>query len=55
MFNNRNIRFSGVLMIFALIVPAGASAQEPATSLEQLRLLLTDGDKITVMDSSEAK
>lgn len=52
MFNNRIFYFSGALMILALLASARAFAQEPATSLDQLKLLLEKGDKITVVDSS---
>ncbi len=52
MFNNRFFAFSGLLMILVLLASAGAFAQEPATSLDQLKLLLKQGDRITVVDSS---
>jgi hypothetical protein len=52
MFNNRIVAFPAVLMILAFLASAGAFAQEPATSLDQLRLLLGKGDKVTVGSSS---
>jgi hypothetical protein len=52
MFHHRIVGYLGVLMILALLAPNAAFAQEPATSLDQLRLLLEKGDKITVIDSS---
>jgi len=52
MFNNRIVGSPGTLMVLALLSSAGAFAQEPATSLDQLKLTLEKGDKVTVVDSS---
>jgi hypothetical protein len=52
MSTKRKVGFHGVVVILALLASSCAFAQEPATSLDQLRLQLAKGDKITVVDAS---
>jgi len=44
-----------VLLAFLSLGTPGVHAQEPATSLDQLNLILGNGDKITLVDSSGQK